>query len=159
MEWFAEYALPEHDHLLNFIETLRSYYLTQYVTEPTRFREHEEPNILDLNISNEDGMVKDLNYYPLRKVITRLTSVEYNQCKTPFSVEYNQCKTPFSVEYNQCKTPFSVEYNQCKTPFSVEYNQCKTPFSVEYNQCPFKTQIQARHSNLNKTRWFQSNKP
>ena len=24
---------------------------------------------------------------------------------------------------------------------------------------PFKTQIQARHSNLNKTRWFQSNKP
>ena len=64
IEWSTEYAPPEHDHLLNFIEILQNCYLTQHVTESTRFRGHEETNILDLSISNEDGMAKDLNYHP-----------------------------------------------------------------------------------------------
>ena len=86
IDWSAEYAPPEHDHLLNFIETLQDCYLAQHVTEPTRFRENEEPNILELLISNEDGMAKDLNYHP--------PLGESDHLCLKFSVEYNQCDTP-----------------------------------------------------------------
>ena len=99
IEWSAEHAPPEHDHLLNFIETLQNCYLTQHVNEPTRFREHEEPNILDLIISNEDGMMKDLNDHPPLGESDHL-------CLT-FSVEYNQCNTPFSPSRNVYKADYN----------------------------------------------------
>ena len=48
------------------METLQECYLYQHVTEPTRCRENETPNLLDL--TSEEGMVQDLNYLsPLRK--------------------------------------------------------------------------------------------
>ena len=100
IDWSAEYAPPEHDHLLNFIETLQDCYLTQHVTEPTRFRENEKPNILDLIISNEDGMVKFLNYHPPLGESAHL-------CLT-FSVDYNQCNTSFTPSRNV----FKADYNK-----------------------------------------------
>ena len=36
----------------------------QHVTEPTRYRENERPNLLDLVLSSEEGMVQDLRYLP-----------------------------------------------------------------------------------------------
>ena len=78
IEWSSEYAPPEYDQLLNFIETLQNCYLTQHVTKPTHFLEQEEPNILDLIISNEDGMVKDLDHPPLDESDHLcLTSMQY----------------------------------------------------------------------------------
>ena len=58
IDWRNEYASPGQQHRLNFIETL------QDVTEPTRFRENERSNLLDLILSSEEGMVYDLTYHP-----------------------------------------------------------------------------------------------
>ena len=55
IDWRNEYASPRQQHLLNFIETLQDCYLFQHVTEPTRFRESERSNILDLILSSEEG--------------------------------------------------------------------------------------------------------
>ena len=58
IDWSNEYAS------LNFIETIQDCYLFQHVTEPTRFRENERSNILDLILSSEEGMVQYLTYHP-----------------------------------------------------------------------------------------------
>ena len=55
---------PEKQHLTHFIETLQECFLYQHVTEPTRYRDNETPNLLDLIISNEEGMVQNLKYLP-----------------------------------------------------------------------------------------------
>ena len=36
----------------------------QHVTEPTRYRPNENPNLLDLVLSSEESMVRDMNYLP-----------------------------------------------------------------------------------------------
>ncbi|XP_033753210.1 uncharacterized protein LOC117336708 [Pecten maximus] len=46
----------------NFIECLRDNYLYQHVREHTRDRKGNEPSILDLIITNEDEMIKDISY-------------------------------------------------------------------------------------------------
>ena len=38
--------------------------LFQHVTRPTRFREGEAPNVLDLLLTNEEGMLTELQYLP-----------------------------------------------------------------------------------------------
>ena len=58
IDWCNEYA--EQDYLVDFINTLQQCSLYQHVTEPTRHRENETSNLLDL-VSSE---VKDLSYHP-----------------------------------------------------------------------------------------------
>ena len=36
----------------------------QHVSEPTRFRIGEEPSLLDLVLTNEEGMIQNLEYQP-----------------------------------------------------------------------------------------------
>ena len=52
-----------------FVETLCDVYLFQHVLKPTRIRMSQEPSILDLIITNEEGMIEDMEYLsPLGKV-------------------------------------------------------------------------------------------
>ena len=46
------------------METLQDLFLKQHVTEPTRYRNGEEPSLLDLIITNEEGMIQNLSYHP-----------------------------------------------------------------------------------------------
>ena len=51
-----------------FIEAVRDAYLFQHVKKPTRARRMDAPHILDLIMTNEEGMVSDLEYWsPLGK--------------------------------------------------------------------------------------------
>ena len=47
-----------------FIEGIQDCFLFQHVMEPTRYRHGQEPHILDLVLSNEEGMVTHLEYLP-----------------------------------------------------------------------------------------------
>ena len=47
-----------------FMETIKDLFLKQHVTEPTRYRNGEEPSLLDLIMTNEDGMIQNLSYQP-----------------------------------------------------------------------------------------------
>ena len=51
-----------------FIETIRDCYLYQHVTKPTRCRSDQIPHVLDLVLTNEEGMIQDLEHQsPLGK--------------------------------------------------------------------------------------------
>ena len=45
-----------------FVQNLRNCYLYQHITKPTRTRQGQEPSILDLVLSNEEGMIQDIEY-------------------------------------------------------------------------------------------------
>ena len=52
----------------NFIECIRDSFLFQHVMKPTRGRINNEPTLLDLIMTNEEGMMTDLEHYsPLGK--------------------------------------------------------------------------------------------
>jgi len=44
-----------------FMECLRDCYLHQHISEPTHFRGNQRPNTLDLILTNEEGMVGNIN--------------------------------------------------------------------------------------------------
>ena len=54
----------ENHHSQYFTETLQDCFLFQHVTEPTRFRPGSNPRPLDLILSNEDGMITNLECLP-----------------------------------------------------------------------------------------------
>lgn len=43
-----------------FVETLRDLYLHQHIMDPTHYRANQQPNTLDLVITNEEGMVDNV---------------------------------------------------------------------------------------------------
>ena len=64
IEWENEFVRNGHKHLMEFIETIHDCFLHQHVSEPTRYRENEESNLLDLILTSEVGMVHNLAYHP-----------------------------------------------------------------------------------------------
>ena len=64
IDWENEYAPQSKEYQSKFINALQECFLHQHVSEPTRFRVNETPNLLDLVLSSEESMIKDLSYQP-----------------------------------------------------------------------------------------------
>ena len=63
IDWENKFSpAPPTDISHKFLEALDDCFLSQHVTEPTRFRPGETPHTLDLIFSNEEGMVRNLCY-------------------------------------------------------------------------------------------------
>ena len=61
IDWESHFSTaPPLDVTHKFLETLNDCFLVQHVTQPTRFRFGETLNILDLILTNEEGMVENL---------------------------------------------------------------------------------------------------
>ena len=72
----GDFNLPQIDWRLNlcnaseshyasqFFSTIQDLFLFQHVTEPTRFREGTSPSLLDLILTNEEGMVVSVDHCP-----------------------------------------------------------------------------------------------
>ena len=57
-------SLKEESDEFKFIENLRENFLVQMVDNYTRYRQGQDPSILDLIITNNDTLVEDLQYDP-----------------------------------------------------------------------------------------------
>ena len=64
IDWENQFATDGQRHLADFIDTLQEGFLFQHVTGPTRHRVNEASNILDVVLSGEEGMMKNLSYHP-----------------------------------------------------------------------------------------------
>jgi len=51
-------------HSQMFLDALHDLYLYQHIFQPTRYRSNAVPHTLDLVLSNEEGMVDDIQYLP-----------------------------------------------------------------------------------------------
>ena len=100
IDWRNDFTPIGQHHLHNFIETLKECYLYQHVTEPTRYRENETPNLLDLIISNEEGMIHDLEYLP--------SLGESDHVCLSFKVLASKTLSKKTTEYNVYKTNYNA---------------------------------------------------
>ena len=65
IEWADNFCTAPSSHYSNqFLDIVQDSMLFQHVTQPTRFREGQNPSILDLLFTNEEGMLSELCYLP-----------------------------------------------------------------------------------------------
>ena len=57
-------TVPETHFAFHFFSTVQDLFLFQHVTEPTRFRDGVRPSLLDLILTNEEGMMENIDYGP-----------------------------------------------------------------------------------------------
>ena len=62
IDWENDYVNTEA--ITPFIETLQGCHLYQHVCNPTRYRDGQEPSLLDLILTNEEGIVHELVHTP-----------------------------------------------------------------------------------------------
>ena len=62
--WENEYVVEQSNVIGSFIVCTQSCYLHQHIFQPTRYRENQEPSLLDLIFTNEEGMLQDLTHRP-----------------------------------------------------------------------------------------------
>ena len=100
IDWENEIAPKEKHHLSHFINVLQDCYLYQHVTEPTRYKEGEIANLLDLILTSEEGAVHDLTYHP--------PLGESDHVCLRFNVPFKTHSTPKTqaTSYNFFKTNF-----------------------------------------------------
>ena len=64
IDWENDYIEHNEDHLTEFINSVQNCFLFQHVKFPTRYRPGETANILDLIMTNEEGMISDVEHLP-----------------------------------------------------------------------------------------------
>ena len=65
INWTKSFCSASESHYAhNFLAAVHDCLLFQHVTQPTRFREGVTPSTLDLVMTNEEGMLTDLQYSP-----------------------------------------------------------------------------------------------
>ena len=64
IDWIHESVDETTESFQPFIDTIQSCYLRQHIFEPTRFRDGNEPGLLDLVFTNEEGMIGNIIHNP-----------------------------------------------------------------------------------------------
>ena len=64
IDWENEYVSDSSEAIGPFIDTVQDNLLYQHVYKPTRYRTGNEPSLLDLVFTNEEGMIRELQHNP-----------------------------------------------------------------------------------------------
>ena len=84
--WTTQSDNP-NNYEFKFIECVRYSFMFQHVTEPTRCRGNDNPNVLDLILSNEEKIIYKINYLgPLGKS---------DHCMLKFNVDFDTILNKF----------------------------------------------------------------
>ena len=62
IEWNSEYVSSESNDILPFLDAIQDCHLHQHIFKPTRYRDGNEPSLLDLIFTNEEGMLQTLQH-------------------------------------------------------------------------------------------------
>ena len=61
IDWLNWTSSECSDHpSMKFIETIRDYFLFQHILTPTRCRQNQQPNTLDLSFTNEEQFIQQV---------------------------------------------------------------------------------------------------
>ena len=65
IDWVTNFShAPDHHFTHMFVKGTQECLLFQHVTKPTRYRAGEKPSTLDVILSNEEGLIKNLVFLP-----------------------------------------------------------------------------------------------
>ena len=115
---------PEHP-TNHFLEILKDCYFYQHVRKPTRFRLGCEPSVLDLVITNEEGMISNMNFLPglgasdhliIRFTVACYTTSCVQKCRKPcyYRANYEEMRHQTSLLpwYNIEGVELQTAYNR-----------------------------------------------
>ena len=94
-------AEPEGHHSHTLINCIQDCFFTQHVTQPTRFRPGQPPSILDMILTNEEGMVNNLSYLPglgrSDHIVLQFTLACYTELHAPTAASLNYNKGNYDL--------------------------------------------------------------
>ena len=64
IDWKNEYVNDPSNAIYPFIDSIQDSHLHQHIFQPTRYRVGNEPSLLDLIFTNEEGMIRELHHKP-----------------------------------------------------------------------------------------------
>ena len=64
IDWTNEYVGNACNTIATFVDTIQENHLYQHIFKPTRYRVGNDPSLLDLIFTNEEGMIKDIHHKP-----------------------------------------------------------------------------------------------
>ena len=125
---------PEHC----FINCIQDNYWYQHVTNPTRYREGDEPSILDLVFTNEENMIEKIDYQsPLGKSDHSLLSFKF---KIKSNITFIP-KTVFKYDrgnYNQMREDLNLDwqnqFNLCGPDTNKQWELLKSKIKASENR-------------------------
>ena len=93
-EWLNMYSDEPPGHLFHdLIRCLQDCFIYQHVQHPTRHRHGQTPSMLDLVVTNEEGMIWDMQYLPglscSDHIILRFTMTCYTDHRKPCDQSMN----------------------------------------------------------------------
>ena len=102
IDWTASFSYaPDGHHSHKFIEGIQECGLTQHVTRATRYRKGERPSTLDIILTNEEGLVQNLDYLPpignSDHIVLEFDLVCYAQMGKSHKVRLNFSKGKFQL--------------------------------------------------------------
>ena len=62
IDWENDCVQNNQEYLIQFVNTIHDCFLFQHFKKPTRYREGETPNIFDLVLTNEEGMIDTIDH-------------------------------------------------------------------------------------------------
>ena len=82
IDWNKLETTKSENHISSlFLKGIKDTFFFQHCKEPTRYRQKQEPSLLDLIFTNEENMIEKVNYLPsLRKSDHLVLMFQYNCC-------------------------------------------------------------------------------
>lgn len=90
---------PDSNPAHQFLSTVQDLFLFQHVTEPTRYRDGVSPSLLDLILTNEEGMITSMDFCP------GLGKSDHVMIKSKLAVYSSVCK-PNCLKWNFSRANF-----------------------------------------------------
>lgn len=149
IDWDIESSsAPESHPSHTFIDAMQGCFLHQHVREATRYRLGQVPSILDLIFTNEEGMIRNIDYQPglcnSDHVVLRFSLVCYSRVKT-FSPAQG-----LRVDYERLRVDLSsVDWTQMQGMcFEDAYDFFRNSMSNAIGNCSRSTSGKPRSKNL-----------
>ena len=123
IDWENECWPINKSHLGYFIETIQDCYLYQHVSEPTRFRANDVPNLLDLVMSSEEGMIQNVSTHPPLGESDHLV-ITFNVVQSQHAtIGFTPVPNVWKTDYNAIMAELSdVDWNRkLNTSFNEDY--------------------------------------
>ena len=82
IDWNKLETTESENHISSlFLEGIKDTFFFQHCKVPTRYRQNQEPSLLDLIFTNEENMIEKVNYLPsLGKSDHLVLMFQYNCC-------------------------------------------------------------------------------
>ncbi len=139
INWLTCSSEKEDDHpATKFLNSSLDGFMTQHVTEPTRWRDGQRSNTLDLIFTNRDGLISDV------EILSPVGKSDHGILLFKVHCNFHVSKEPVHKrmwsrgDYQSMRRDFSIDWEQLLNGSNVEecWNKIKEVINCSRESCP-----------------------